>query len=132
MNTKRHVHPDRLAALASASALLACLAASSPASAAPGGAPGTASRPASISATVSLADLDLATAAGHDAAQARIAATARRLCRAFRDSSSLADRETYAQCWKDAQDRALRQLDGQAGPGWRKAAAGDLAVGRDD
>jgi len=129
MNGKASTHRDVLPGFAWTAACVAFLV-TSPASL--GAEAGTSHQPESISTTVSLADLDLATAAGKWAAHARIAAAARKLCRGFRDSSSLADRETYAQCQKDARDQALRQLDAHAQTRWQKAGPGDLAARRND
>jgi UrcA family protein len=129
MNGKANTHRDGLLGFSWTVACVAFLV-NPPASLAAEA--GTSRHPESISATVSLADLDLATAAGKGAARVRIAAVARKLCRRFRDSSSLADRESFAECWKHAQDEALLQLDGHAGAGWQKAGAGDLAARRND
>lgn len=88
--------------------------------------------PESISARVSLADLNLATAAGSEVAHARISAAARKLCREFRDSTSIAARETYAECWAQARDEALQQLEMQTQAREHEAVARAVSARRDD
>lgn len=121
MNAHSQTYPDGLRRLSWTLASIAILASAAPAVGVAGDGAG---QPESISATVSLADLDLATDPGKTLAQARIVATARKLCRQFRDSSSLADRDAYADCRKDAQDSALKQLRTGA------AATAPTVVGR--
>jgi UrcA family protein len=65
-------------------------------------APATARDPDSVQATVSLRDVDLETVAGKTQALKRITATARRLCNQFGNTSRVADRETRADCVRDA------------------------------
>jgi len=70
--------------------------------------------PDQVSRPVSLAGIDLSTAAGVAAAQARIADGARRLCRQFEDSRRVSSRATYADCVRDTRTAALHQLELQA------------------
>jgi UrcA family protein len=76
----------------------------------------------SRSARVSLADLDLSTAEGAQAARERIQATARRLCRQFIDPLDLDVHASFVACVDRAVAAALRQitpptLARDAGPG---------------
>jgi len=64
----------------------------------------------SVSAVVRLSDLDLSTPEGALQARQRLEAAAARLCRSFRDTSSLAFRETEAQCRHDALQAVLEQI----------------------
>jgi len=65
----------------------------------------------SLARTISLADLKLDSEAGQRAAQARIAATARILCRRMRDTRRIDDREAYGACQADAIADAMRRLE---------------------
>jgi len=64
----------------------------------------------SVSAVVRLSDLDLSTPEGSLQARQRLEAAAARLCRKFRDTRSLAFRETEAQCRHDALQAVLEQI----------------------
>jgi len=75
-----------------------------------GGASAAPATPDAISATVRVADLNLASAQGRQQARDRLQATAARLCARFRDSRSLATRETEAECRRDALEAALQQI----------------------
>lgn len=92
------------AALLTAFALAPGIALANPAAGAP---------PEVASATVSLADLDLTTPSGVEAAGKRLAAVASRLCARFRDERKVSDAMTHADCTRDALVQALRQLDPQ-------------------
>jgi UrcA family protein len=62
------------------------------------------------SAKLVVSRAEISTAVGRHDVEARVQAIARRLCRNFRDTRSIADREAYAECTADAYDGALRQL----------------------
>jgi UrcA family protein len=64
----------------------------------------------SISEKVLIPKAQLATPEGQQAARARLVAIAGRLCRTFRDTRTLAHRETYAQCVADSMTGALEQI----------------------
>ena len=63
-------------------------------------------------ATVSVADLDLSTDKGMQAARDRLYATARRLCQKVVDPSSLSIHSDYAHCVDEATTAAVAQLTG--------------------
>ena len=67
-----------------------------------------------MSRPVTLAGIDLSTPAGIAAAEARIAAAARQLCRQFEDSRRVSSRETYADCVRDTRQASLHQLEQRA------------------
>jgi len=54
---------------------------------------------------------ELATPEGRRAVQERAGLIAARLCRAFRDTRTVAHRETYAECTRDALATATAQID---------------------
>ena len=54
---------------------------------------------------------ELATPEGRRAVQERAGLIAARLCRAFRDTRTVAHRETYAECTRDAMATATAQID---------------------
>jgi UrcA family protein len=64
-----------------------------------------------VSAKVSLEDLDLNTQAGINAAHERLAATAKRLCRTFSDTTQIADQITTADCYEETLADAIRHFD---------------------
>jgi UrcA family protein len=101
-------HADVLAALAKSLFALATLATVVPGLAiADSGHPPIRDR---LSATVSLSDLDLTTPEGMRSARERLARQALTLCRKFSDSRRISDRETVADCVRDALAEALAQL----------------------
>ena len=63
----------------------------------------------SVTATVSLADLDVSTPEGAQAASARLAKLAQRLCLNFRDARRVSDWATYTDCYRETLANALRQ-----------------------
>ena len=63
--------------------------------------------PDRVSAVVVLSDLDLRTPAGAQAARDRIRKEASRLCRKFSDSRRASDRETVADCMRQAVQEAV-------------------------
>jgi len=65
-----------------------------------------------VSATVSVADLDLSTDKGMQAARDRLHATARRLCEKVVDPSSLSHHSDYVHCVDEATTAAVAQLTG--------------------
>jgi len=65
----------------------------------------------SVAATVSLADLDVSTPEGVQAANARLAKAAQRLCRKLGDSRRVSDSATYADCYRETLANALRQVN---------------------
>jgi UrcA family protein len=81
-----------------------------------------------VSAAVSISDLDLTTTAGAQAARNRISKLALRLCRQFSDSRRISDRETVADCERQAVQEALRQTS-NASPK-QQGADFDAAPGR--
>jgi len=88
-----------------------------------GGVSARQSAPDAISAAVPVADLDLASAQGRQLARERLQAAAARLCARFRDSRSLATRETEAECRRDALEAALQQIQPRVVAQGRKSAA---------
>lgn len=64
-----------------------------------------------ITARVSVADLDLTTAAGLQIARERLAIMARHLCAAFRDDRLATARQTYFDCTRDTTAAALARLE---------------------
>ena len=64
------------------------------------------------SATVSLANLDLSTETGMQAARERIHQTARRLCQKVVNPWSLSHQPDYVRCVNDATTAAVGQLQG--------------------
>jgi UrcA family protein len=101
-------HTGVLAALAKTLFAIAALAAVMPEFAiADSGHPPSSER---LSATVSLSDLNLATPEGMRSARARLARQALTLCRKFSDSRRISDRETVADCVRDAVAEALARL----------------------
>ncbi len=97
---------------ASALLALAAISAQLPARAAESGAPKPVAE--THSAVVSLADLDLSTAAGMKAAQKRVRATARRLCGKVVDPWSTSHQPDYVACMDATMASALAQLPGPA------------------
>jgi UrcA family protein len=63
-----------------------------------------------LSASVSLSDLDLRTPEGLRAAHERVRKEALRLCRKFSDSRRISDRETIADCMREATEAASGSL----------------------
>jgi UrcA family protein len=59
---------------------------------------------------VAIGDLDLSCAAGIEQARARIHAAALHSCNIFRNASHIDDRETAAECVRDAEKVALERL----------------------
>ena len=66
--------------------------------------------PERLSLSVPLSGLDLSSAAGVEAAHARIRAAAGRLCRRFEDSRLVSSRETLQDCIRETVQAAGRQL----------------------
>ena len=66
--------------------------------------------PRALESKVSLADLDLSTAAGVRAAHRRVRAKAEHLCHQLWDDNSATFRWTYAACVEDTVASALQQL----------------------
>src|SRR5450631_3729378 len=62
--------------------------------------PWHASAPETAHATVSVAEFDVTTAAGLIAAQARLAAAAKRACNKFSDSLKVDDSKIWADCYR--------------------------------
>jgi UrcA family protein len=62
------------------------------------------------SKTVSLADLDLSTPAGMNAARERVKKTARRLCVLLADPADLSHQSNYVKCVDDAVTGAMLQV----------------------
>lgn len=82
----------------------------------------------SVSQTMRITKAELATPEGRQAIQARAGAIAARLCRQFRDTRTVDQRETYAACMHDALDMARAQIDAavaaaQGGPAAPAVAA---------
>ena len=73
--------------------------------------PPVAAKPESVAATVSLADLDISTPEGIQAANARLAQATRRLCRKLGDNRRVSDSATYADCYRETLANALRQVN---------------------
>lgn len=71
------------------------------------------------SLAVSLADLDLTTQAGADAAAGRINAAAKKLCRQFADDRKVSAWATYTDCYHATTAEVFRQLEA----GTRSASA---------
>src|SRR5262249_3996989 len=67
-----------------------------------------------LESKVSLADLDLSTAAGVRAAHKRLKSKAESLCHQLWDTTSATFRWTYASCVKDTLTSALQQLNAPA------------------
>jgi UrcA family protein len=109
--------PTALAATIAALAALAALATGAPPAATAAG--NADQRVDSISEIVLIPKAQLATPEGRQAARARLVAIAGRLCRTFRDTRTLAHRETYAQCVADTVAGALEQIP----PGAASAAS---------
>lgn len=63
-----------------------------------------------VSASISISDLDLTTPQGTQAARDRIRQQALRLCRKFSDSRRISDRETAADCTRQAVQEALTHI----------------------
>jgi UrcA family protein len=76
-------------------------------------APHHASAAAIVSAKVPLGDLDLNTQAGINAAHERLAATAKRLCRTFSDTTQISNQITTADCYEETLTDAIRHFDSQ-------------------
>lgn len=66
--------------------------------------------PEQLSASVSVSGLDLTTPEGARIAHERVRKEALRLCRKFSDSRKISDRETVADCMRQATDAALERL----------------------
>jgi UrcA family protein len=81
---------------------------------------------ATVSAKVSLGDLDLNTPAGIKAAHERLAATAKRLCRTFSDTTRISDQITAADCYEETLADAIRHFDSQ----WAATQAEKSVVAR--
>jgi UrcA family protein len=64
-----------------------------------------------LSASVSLSDLDLASPEGMRVARERVRKQALRLCRKFSDSRRISDRETVADCMRQAAEAASSSLN---------------------
>jgi len=73
--------------------------------------PHHARKPETVATAISLANLDLTTPTGIDAAHQRLAIAAQRLCRKFSDSRRVDDYQTYAECYREALSDAVRRLD---------------------
>jgi UrcA family protein len=63
-----------------------------------------------LTARMQVSKEELATPQGRQAVDVRLSATAARLCRQFRNTSSVADREAYAECTHDALASARAQM----------------------
>jgi UrcA family protein len=63
------------------------------------------------SISVSLADLDLGTKAGADAATARINSAAKKLCRRFADDRKVSGWATFVDCYRATTAEVFRRLD---------------------
>ena len=87
----------------------------------------------SLSEKFPLSRTELATPQGRQAAEARMSAVAARLCREFRDTRTVAHRETYTECVRDAMADARSQVDAAVnyagGAGTGQAGAGPMPAG---
>ena len=72
------------------------------------------SSPETRSITVSLAGLDLSTAAGESAARERVHQAARSVCSRVQDRYALAPHVDYSNCIARAEKSALQQIKGPA------------------
>ncbi len=70
--------------------------------------------PETATAAVSLADLDLTTPAGMDAARERVTLAAQKLCRHFLDDRKASSWATYTDCSRETVASAFRQLDAKS------------------
>jgi UrcA family protein len=75
-------------------------------------APATNRTPERVSARVTLADLDLSTTEGMQAARARLKVAAQRLCYKVVDSRRASATTLHQECSSEALAEALRRLDG--------------------
>lgn len=64
-----------------------------------------------LSATMPVSTAELATPEGRRATEARMAVIAARLCRQFRDTRTVAYRETYVECTRDTMAAARAKID---------------------
>ena len=74
-------------------------------------APPSTKAPETTSETVSLATIDITTPAGLAAAQERLAAAAKRLCRKYSDSRTVSRSATLEECYRETLANALRSLN---------------------
>lgn len=65
----------------------------------------------SLTQTMQVSKEELATPEGRRAVEDRANAIAARLCRQFRDTRTVANRETYADCMRDAMAMVMTQVD---------------------
>jgi UrcA family protein len=108
MNTATHLAPvSCLKANIRTTALLALCALASAGAVAD---PQSGASPATRSAKVSLAGLDLSTAAGARAARERLHQTARRLCAQVADSLDLSHQANFLKCVDETLAKALGQV----------------------